>query len=110
MKKTLIIVMIAAAAVSCGPAAAEKVTPPDMAVYKTLEISVKSNSDRVTRLETELQKANKEIASLRTQNRQLTDSYDELVNLFKEHKNLTMVLIDRMNSLFGSDEEAEKKK
>jgi len=98
MKRFFILTVIAALAVSCG-GNSEKVTPPDVSAYKAVETTSKSNSGRIQKLESELDSAKREIDSLRVQNRQLADSYDALVELFKEHKSLTMVLIGKINSL-----------
>ncbi len=95
--------------VACGGAQKASVMPPDAAAYKTVEITANSNSGRIITLEQELDTAKTEIESLRVQNRQLADSYDGLVELFKEHRGLTMMLIEKMNILAGATAPEEKK-
>ena len=109
MKRPFIMLMISTLLFSCGASQKASVTPPDVAAYKSVEITSKSNSGRIVRLEKELDTAKVEIESLRTQNRQLADSYDGLVELFKEHRGLTMMLINKMNILAGPEAPAEKK-
>lgn len=105
MKRPFVYIAISVFLVSCGSANQAQMTPPDVAAYKAVELTAKSNSDRIIKLETELDSAKKEINSLRTQNRQLADSYDGMVELFKEHRGLTMTLIQKMNSLVPDEEE-----
>ncbi|PLX69449.1 MAG: hypothetical protein C0603_00540 [Denitrovibrio sp.] len=109
MKRPFIMLAITALLFSCGAAQNASVTPPDVAAYKAVEITSKSNSGRIIRLEKELDTAKADIESLRTQNRQLADSYDGLVELFKEHRGLTMMLINKMNVLAGPETPAENK-
>lgn len=96
--------------ISCSGAKESAVQVPDKGAYQAVELTVNSNSDRIVRLETELDKANSEINMLRTQNRQLADSYDGMVELFKEHRALTMTLINKVNLLVGPEKEEEKEK
>ncbi|PLX71432.1 MAG: hypothetical protein C0602_01075 [Denitrovibrio sp.] len=105
MKRTFILIIISMFLVSCGAASTSQVNTPDVAAYKAVKITSESNSERIVKLETELDKARTEINTLRTQNRQLADSYDSLVELFKEHRGLTMTILSKMNSLFAPEEE-----
>ena len=98
---------IAALTVSCGAGNTAQVAGPDAAAYRAVELTAKSNSDRISKLEAELDTAKSEISSLRTQNRQLADSYDGMVDLFKEHRGLTMTLIEKMNRLVPQEGKAE---
>lgn len=104
MKRPFIVIALSVFLVSCGAGSAAQVSTPDAAAYRALEITAKSNSDRIVKLEKELDTAKSEINSLRTQNRQLADSYDGLVELFKEHRNLTMTILQKVNSLFPAEE------
>jgi TolA-binding protein len=108
MKRTFILMALPLVLTACGGATQQAVTPPDVAKYQAMELSVKSNSDRILKLEKQLDSANSEINTLRTQNRQLADSYDGMVELFKEHRGLTMTLIQKMNLLAPQAEEETK--
>lgn len=109
MKRVFIAAAVSFMLASCGAGTSSQVTAPDPAAYKAAEVTAKSNSDRIIRLETELDKAKSDIESLRVQNRQLADSYDSMVELFKEHKTLTMSLIQKMNSMFAAPEPEKAK-
>ncbi|ADD68448.1 hypothetical protein Dacet_1684 [Denitrovibrio acetiphilus DSM 12809] len=105
MKRPLILIAMPLFLISCASGSAQNVQAPDIASYKAVEVTSKSNSDRILKLETELDSAKDKIESLRIQNRQLADSYDGLVELFKEHRQLTMTILARMNAIFGAVED-----
>lgn len=109
MKRIFVVFAVYIFAVSCASETAP-VTPPDQASLRAVEITSQSNSARISKLEKQLDEANREIDGLRVQNRQLSDSYDGMVDLFKEHRGLTMSLIQRMNTLLGPGEGEEQKK
>jgi TolA-binding protein len=98
MTKYIMIPLAAVMLASCSPAAKSPAVP-EVSSYKALEITADSNSARIARLETELDKAKSDVETLRVQNRQLADSYESLVGLFKEHRNLTLTIIEKVNSL-----------
>lgn len=99
MKRTFILMSIPFIMISCGGNTAQGVQAPDVAAYQAVELTANSNSDRILKLERELDDAKQNIATLQVQNRQLADSYDGMVELFKEHRNLTMTLIQKMGGL-----------
>jgi len=109
MKRPFIVLAVSALIISCGAGTTEMVTPPDVAAYKAVELTSKSNADRILNLERELDMTKSEVNSLQVQNKQLADSYDGLVELFKELRGLTMVMVNRMNTLMGPEKPEEKK-
>lgn len=99
MKRTFILAAFPLLLAGCAGSNAAQTQAMDPASYQALKLSVNSNSERVLKLEKDLDSAKSEIDSLRTQNRQLADSYDGLVALMKEHRGLTMAIIQKMNTL-----------
>jgi len=110
MKRTFILMSIPFIMISCGSTATQSLTTPDVAAYQAVKVTANSNSDRIQKLEKELDSAKEEIATLRVQNRQLADSYDGMVELFKEHRGLIMTLITKVNSAVGSEKKPEVEK
>jgi len=109
MKRTFILMAVPFFMISCGGNTAQSVQTPDMAAYQAVELTSKSNADRILKLERELDSAKSDIATLQVQNRQLADSYDGMVELFKEHRNLTLTLIQQMSEIGKPEAEEEKK-
>jgi hypothetical protein len=108
MKRTFILMAVPFFMISCGGNTAQSVQAPDVAAYQAVELTSKSNSDRILTLERELDTAKNDIATLQVQNRQLADSYDGMVELFKEHRNLTLKLIQQMMQVTPPVEEEQK--
>lgn len=106
MKRVFVALAASAVLASCGAAATAQVTAPDPAAYRAAEITAQSNSERLAKLEAELDSAKRDMESLKVQNRQLADSYDSLVELVKEHKSLTISLIQQMKSILPPAKEA----
>lgn len=107
MKRIFIAAGISVILASCGAANSANVQPPAPSAYKALEVTTGSNSDRIAKLEQELDQTNSDLETLRSQNKQLADSYDTMVKLFKEHKQLTLTLIQKMNTVLDDQKKSD---
>jgi len=103
MKRVIFIVMISGLLAACS-ASNSQPKPADSASLKSLEVSQKSNSERILRLEQEIDTMRKDVQSMRRQTKHLADSYDSLIVLFHEHKKLTMKIMESVKKILPPQE------
>jgi TolA-binding protein len=108
MKKIILLIVVSVAVSACGTAT-KQVSPIDSSAMKAVEVAQKSNSERVAKLEKDMDNMRQELDSMRIQTRQLADSYDSLVKLFREHKKLTLDLMTTVNRVLLPQSGQDKK-
>ncbi|MGE4268156.1 MAG: hypothetical protein AB7F25_12030 [Deferribacterales bacterium] len=101
MKKYIAAVIFAALMTGCGAQTAS-VAPADQTRLEALEIQQKSDSERIARLEKELSETKEALERSQRQSKQLGESYDTLVGMFRDYKQVVVGLMDNMKKMMNS--------
>jgi len=107
MKKYIAALVILTFAAGCGNMQTASVAPVDEARLQALEIQQKSDSERIAKLEKELSDTKAALERSQRQSRQLGESYDSLVGMMKDYRQLIGTMMENVGRLM-KDKDAPK--
>jgi septal ring factor EnvC (AmiA/AmiB activator) len=102
MKKYIAALIISAFMMGCG-AQTGSVAPADETKLAALEVQQKSDGERIAKLEKELSETKEALERTQRQSKQLGDSYDALVVMLKEYRQLIATMMDNVSKMMKSE-------